>query len=114
MWNFKRSLGDMTGADSTEAMLLRVRDYVHSNYKKMSEQLRLFEEIKHKMTEEQIMASVKSFHQQEREKMIPETLKWMAALVGFQFLNVYMVWNRWFSRYVIAAMLVDGKQKISH
>ena len=22
--------------------------------------------------------------------------------------------NRWFSRYVIAAMLVDGKQKIAH
>ena len=58
MWNFKRSLGDMTGADSTEAMLLRVRDYIDSNYKKMSEQLRLFEEIKHdRMTEEQIIAS---------------------------------------------------------
>ena len=95
MWNFKRSLGDMTGADSTEATLLRVRDYGESNYKKMSEQLRLFEEIKHdKMTEEQIIASVKSFHQQEREKMIPETLKGMAALLVFQFVNVYMVWNR--------------------
>ena len=23
-------------------------------------------------------------------------------------------YNRWFSRYVIAAMLVDGKQKIAH
>ena len=46
------------------------------------------------MTEEQIIASVKSFHQQEREKMIPETLKGMAALVVFQFVNVYMVWNR--------------------
>ena len=95
MWNFKRSLGDMTGVDSTEATLLRVRDYGESNYKKMSEQLRLFEEIKHdKMTEEQIIASVKSFHQQEREKMIPETLKGMAALLVFQFVNVYMVWNR--------------------
>ena len=85
----------MTGADSTEATLLRVRDYGESNYKKMSEQLRLFEKIKHdKMTEEQIIASVKSFHQQEREKMIPETLKGMAALLVFQFVNVYMVWNR--------------------
>ena len=61
----------------------------------MSEQLRLFEEIKHdRMTEEQIIASVKSFHQQERLKMIPETLKGMAALVVFQFVNMYMVWNR--------------------
>ena len=25
-----------------------------------------------------------------------------------------LITNRWFSRYVIAAMLVDGKQKIAH
>ena len=95
MWNFKKILGDMTGADSTEAMLRRVRVDVESKYKKMSEQLRLFEEIKHgKMTKEQITASVKSFHQQEREKMIPETLTGMATLVLFQCAEMYLAWNR--------------------
>ena len=92
MWTFKRSLGDMTGEESIEAMLRRVE----SKYKKMSvEQRRLFEEIKHdKMTMEQMMASVKSFHQQERKKIIPDALKGMAALVVLQFVNVYMAWNR--------------------
>ena len=91
MWTFKRSLGNMTEEESIEAMLRRVE----SKYKKMSvEQRRLFEEIKHdKMTMEQMMASVKSFHQQERKKMIPDALKEMAALVVFQFVNVYMAWN---------------------
>ena len=28
--------------------------------------------------------------------------------------NDFFADNRWFSRYVIAAMLVDGKQKIAH
>ena len=30
------------------------------------------------------------------------------------FLMAKIAQNRWFSRYVIAAMLVDGKQKIAH
>ena len=91
MWKFKRSLGDMMGTD-TEAILRSVPDYVE--YYKMSKQLRLFEEIKHdKMTKEQTMASVNSFHQQEREKMIPEALIGIAALVVLQFANVWMAWE---------------------
>lgn len=92
MWNFKRNLGDIAWADSTEAMLPRARVYVESSHKKMSE---LSEEIKHdKMTKEPITASEKSFHQQEREKMIPKTLTGMATLMVFQCAEMYLAWNK--------------------
>ena len=29
-------------------------------------------------------------------------------------INANVIFYRWFSRYVIAAMVVDGKQKIAH
>ena len=89
IWNFKKILGDIAWADSTEAMLPRARVYVESSHKKMSE------EIKHdKMTKEPITASEKSFHQQEREKMIPKTLTGMATLMVFQCAEMYLAWNK--------------------
>ena len=35
-------------------------------------------------------------------------------LLEWEFKTSLTLSNRWFSRYVIAAMLVDGKQKIAH
>ena len=37
-----------------------------------------------------------------------------SATILFQSWGVYGFLYRWFSRYVIAAMLVDGTQKIAH
>ena len=33
---------------------------------------------------------------------------------SYRLLSFLLIMYRWFSRYVIAAMLVDGKQKIAH
>ena len=94
-----------------DKLMTRVRVYVEKNYKKMSEQLRLFEDIlgsrqgrqdargtDHELFEDTL--GTRQGRQDDRgtdhgfNEKFSSTLKGMAALVLLQSLNMYMAWKR--------------------
>ena len=83
-----------------DKLMTRVRVYVEKNYKEMSEQLRVFEDILGPRQGRQDILGTRQCRQDDRgtdhgfNEKFSSTLKGVAALVLLQSLNMYMVWKR--------------------
>ena len=83
-----------------DKLMTRVRVYVEKNYKEMSEQLRVFEDILGPRQGRQDILGTRQGRQDDRgtdhgfNEKFSSTLKGMAALVLLQSLNMYMAWKR--------------------
>ena len=103
-----RMLDNMT-RDSKET-ILQVLDYQKKNcteamikhcYDKQGFSLmELYEDIaqdkitKHEQTKEMILDAMKSFHQQESDKMISDMVKGSAFVAAFQSVKIYIAWKK--------------------
>lgn len=83
-----------------DKLMTRVGVYVEKNYKEMSEQLRVFEDILGPRQGRQDILGTRQGRQDDRgtdhgfNEKFSSTLKGMAALVLLQSLNMYMAWKR--------------------
>ena len=62
----------------------------------------------------QVILMLKSIFQEQFPKQSKEGLYQNKVTLSLASIHNYKMAYRWFSLYVIAAMLVDGKQKIAH